>query len=88
MVVNQPQLDSAKNYLVKNIPLIRDVVDDSWARYIMPIFSFKADKLIANNYDFNCWSNKFSPFDHDRRLKNDIAKLQKWQVNSSQLMLV
>ncbi|MDE5005229.1 agmatine deiminase family protein, partial [Francisella tularensis subsp. holarctica] len=40
----------------------------------MPIFSFKADKHIANNFDFNCWSNKYSPYENDRRLKNDIAK--------------
>ncbi|MDE4942706.1 agmatine deiminase family protein, partial [Francisella tularensis] len=40
MVVNQHQLDIAKNYLVKYITLISEVVDDSWARDIMPIFSF------------------------------------------------
>ncbi|AJI45225.1 agmatine deiminase family protein [Francisella tularensis subsp. novicida] len=87
MVVNQHQLDIAKNYLGKNITLISEAVDDSWARDVMPIFSFKADKLLANNFDFNCWGNKFSPFDNDRRLKNDIAKQQKWQVNSSKMIL-
>ncbi|MDE5023118.1 agmatine deiminase family protein, partial [Francisella tularensis subsp. holarctica] len=72
---------------VTKITLISEVVDESWARDIMPFFSFKADNLLANIFDFNCWSNKFSPFDNDSRLKNDIAKHQKWQVNSSKMIL-
>ena len=87
MIVNPNQIDIARKYLDEKIELISCAIDDSWARDVMPIFCLKDGKLLANNYDFNCWGNKFSPYDADKQVKHTIAEQNDWSLQKIDMVL-
>jgi agmatine deiminase len=48
-------------------------IDDGWIRDNGPLFVRSSDEIVAINYDFNSWGERFSPSDGDRSVTSKIC---------------
>ena len=87
MIVHPSQVDDARKYLSADIQILAHVIDDSWARDVMPIFCLEDGKLCAKNFEFNCWGNKFTPYDADQKIKHTITDQNGWNSQKIDMIL-
>ena len=87
MIVPPKLIQIAKSYLHNDICIIEMQVDDSWARDTLPIFTIEDAKITSNNFIFNAWGNKFSPYQDDANLKDNLSKHMKWKAKTIDMVL-
>ena len=79
MLVRAADLERAKSYLSESIRLIIADLDDSWARDTAPIWIIEEDaagekNLVAIDFEFNGWGEKFSPINSDKTVAAQVAR--------------
>lgn len=58
----------------ENVTIVLLPVDDSWARDTLPMFMVSENQeLKALNWAFNCWGEKFFPYDQDKMLSERVS---------------
>ena len=62
-------------------------IDDSWVRDSGPIYALEEGGLVAQDWIFNGWGNKFTPFDDDARLASRWAAHAGHAVRSIDMVL-
>ena len=65
MIVNQSQVDDARQACVEDVEIVALEIDDAWFRDSGPNYVVENGKLIATCWVFNGWGNKFIPYDKD-----------------------
>lgn len=74
MVANPSQVDAARDACDANVTVVEFAIDDAWARDSGPIYVRDEDgELVALDFVFNGWGEKFLPFDQDDLLARRVA---------------
>ncbi|WP_116964645.1 agmatine deiminase family protein [Fastidiosibacter lacustris] len=87
VIVAPEQIKLARQYLSQHIHLIQYQADDSWARDSAPIFMNNNGSLLALNWRFNAWGEKFLPYDQDQKLKLMLAQIESWDTLEIDMVL-
>ena len=75
LVVNKNDIDSAKACLGDGVDYMLIEHDDAWARDNIPTFGYDQDNnLVALNWRFNAWGEKYKPYDLDDLVGEKILK--------------
>jgi agmatine deiminase len=68
MIAAPHNVDEAQRMCGDSIEVVGIPIDDSWVRDSGPIYAIENDSLVAQDWIFNGWGNKFTPFDDDAKL--------------------
>ena len=74
MLVSPQHLGFAKKKLSSSIKILEVKTDDSWTRDTAPIWIEENGQPLALDFQFNAWGNKFSPYDNDQKIAQNIIK--------------
>lgn len=75
MVANPQHVERARKACVGDVTVVEMVIDDAWARDSGPIYvRDEDDELVALDFIFNGWGEKFLPFDQDDQLPSRLAR--------------
>ncbi|MEM7232159.1 MAG: agmatine deiminase family protein [Planctomycetota bacterium] len=61
--------------------------DDSWLRDTGPIFCVEGDELVATDWIFNAWGEKYPPWDRDAAVGKEIASRTSCRYDAVDLVL-
>ena len=68
MVANARHAERAAELCGNGVDIVELPIDDSWARDSGPILAVDDGDLLALDWEFNAWGEKFHPFDADAQL--------------------
>ncbi|MCW9018548.1 MAG: agmatine deiminase family protein, partial [Kangiellaceae bacterium] len=74
MLVNKEHKLFATKKLNSEIDLIEMAFDDSWTRDTAPIWIREEKQLVALDFEFNGWGNKFFPYNQDQKIGQRIIE--------------
>lgn len=74
MLVKPEHKAFATKKLSSSITLVECAIDDSWTRDTAPIWIEDNGQAMALDFQFNAWGNKFSPYDNDAKVAENIIK--------------
>lgn len=82
-------LVDARSHLrdVANIEFFEIPTNDAWIRDYGPTFVERGGELRAINWRYNCWGQKYPPFDHDVLVAKRIANAQGIETLDSELVV-
>lgn len=80
LLITSAHISRAKRGLNSAINFIEIAIDDSWARDTMPLFVEANARIQAVDWDFNCWGEKFTPYDKDAELGKNLARKFNWNL--------
>jgi agmatine deiminase len=70
-----------------DVDVVELAIDDSWFRDSGPIYVVDDDRLLATDWTFNAWGEKFHPFDDDALAARRFAELRGDAVRTVDLVL-
>lgn len=68
MIATPADAHEARRACGDSVDVVGIPIDDSWVRDSGPIYAFEDGRLVAQDWIFNGWGNKFVPFDDDAAL--------------------
>ena len=68
MIAMPGDIDEAQHACGDGIEVVGIPIDDSWVRDSGPIYAIESGQLVAQDWIFNGWGNKFTPFESDSQL--------------------
>ena len=68
MIAMPGDIDEAQHACGDGIEVVGIPIDDSWVRDSGPIYAIESGQLVAQDWIFNGWGNKFTPFESDAQL--------------------
>ncbi|ACV26546.1 agmatine deiminase family protein [Kangiella koreensis] len=87
MLVKPEHKAFATKKLSSSITLVEMTIDDSWTRDTAPIWIAEDGKPLALDFQFNAWGNKFSPFDNDAKVADNIINYSGIQSRQIDMVL-
>lgn len=87
MIAAPADVAEAQRVCGAGIDVVGIPIDDSWVRDSGPIYAFEESRLVAQDWIFNGWGNKFTPFDDDARLASRWAAHAGHAVRSIDMVL-
>jgi agmatine deiminase len=73
MIASPADVDDAQRMCGDGVEVVGIPIDDSWVRDSGPIYAIEDASLVAQDWIFNGWGNKFTPFDDDAKLASRWA---------------
>ena len=87
MIASPGDVEEARRACGDGVEVVDIVIDDSWVRDSGPIYAVESDQLIAQDWIFNGWGNKFTPYDNDARLAERWARVAGHQSRAIDMVL-
>lgn len=87
MLIASEHVKKAKRLLSSSIQLLIAEMDDSWARDVLPIFLLEDQQLVASNWRFNAWGEKYTPYSLDAELSRWLCRTMAYRSENMPLVL-
>ena len=87
MIVPAEHQKMAKKLLSAGVEQLTADIDDSWARDTSPVWVRQEQSMYGVDFEFNCWGNKFKPFDNDRAIAAKICQFSQTSRIENSLIL-
>ena len=87
MLVKPEHKAFATKKLSSSVTLVEMAIDDSWTRDTAPIWIEENRQAVALDFQFNAWGNKFSPYDNDAKVAENIIKYTGCQSRQFDMVL-
>ena len=87
MIAAPSDVEEASQACGEAIDVVGIAIDDSWVRDSGPIYAIESQRLVAQDWIFNGWGNKFTPFEDDALLASRWASHAGHEVRTIDMVL-
>lgn len=71
---NEPMDSASKRFNgLANVELVDFRTNDAWIRDYGPTFAFQQDQIVGVDWNYNCWGEKYPPFNEDQQVATRVC---------------